>query len=355
MIVTRVVAKLELGGAQLSLLRVARALAGRGHLTRLFAGNATSAGVQIARAHGVEVEVMGSAADLQWDCDPGFAAWLGPRLASAEVVHAHMLGAWWAAATVMPGGVPLVASEHNGYAWWGEPPWTAMAEVAERVDRFFAHGPGARAGALRAGIPEDRIRPGVSPVVGMGARPRPGLPSPRIVFTGRLSPDKGPDVLIEAIARMAAPPPVLMLGAGALRDELHARVERLGLGSGVRFCGWVDEPGPWVAGAAVQACPSRDEAFSQAAVLAMGIGVPVIGTRVDGFPDTLADNRGILVSPEDPEALARALEQVLDGRLRPDTAAARVWARQFETERVATVYEQTYNDLRQPPTTELAA
>jgi len=35
--------------------------------------------------------------------------------------------------------------------------------------------------------------------------------------------------------------------------------------------------------------------------------------------------------------------------LRPDTAAARVWARQFDTERVATVYEQSYNDLREAP------
>jgi glycosyltransferase involved in cell wall biosynthesis len=349
-LVARVVAKLELGGAQLSLLRVARVLAGRGHRTRLLAGYATRAGVQLARAYGVEAEVMGSAADLQWYCDPGFAAWLRPRLAGAEVVHAHMLGAWWAAARAVPGDVPLVASEHNGYAWWGEPPWAAMAEVAERVDRFFAHGPGARAGALRGGIPEDRIRPGVSPVVGMDARPRPGLPSPRIVFTGRFSRDKGPDVLIDAIARMAAPPPVLMLGAGPLQDELYAQVARLGLQSVVRFCGWVEDPGPWVVGAAVQACPSRDEAFSQAAVLAMGLGVPVVGTNVDGFPDTLADRRGIMVSPEDPEALAGALEQVLARRLRPDTAAARVWARQFDTERVAAVYEQTYNDLSQAAT-----
>jgi glycosyltransferase involved in cell wall biosynthesis len=230
-----------------------------------------------------------------------------------------------------------------------------MAEVAERVDRFFAHGPGARAGGLRAGIPEDRIRPGVSPVVGMDARPRPGLPSPRIVFTGRFSPDKGPDVLVDAVARMAAPPPVLMLGAGALQDDLRAQVARLGLGSVVRFCGWVDDPGPWVVGAAVQACPSRDEAFSQTAVLAMGLGVPGVGTSVDGFPETLADGRGIMVSPEDPEALARALEQVLARRLRPDTAAARVWARQFDTERVAAVYEQTYNDLSGPATAELAS
>jgi glycosyltransferase involved in cell wall biosynthesis len=348
------VAKLELGGAQLSLLRVARALDARGHRTRLLAGNATPAGRELARVHGVEVEVMGSGADLQWRCDPRFAAWLAPRLAGAEVVHAHMLGAWWAAARAVPGDIPLIASEHNGYDWWGEPPWMAMAEVTDRVDRFFAHGPGARDGALRAGIPEDRIRPGISPVVGMDAHPRPGLPSPRIVFTGRLSRDKAPDVLIDAVARMAAPPPVLMLGAGAMLDDLEAQVARLGLESVVRFCGWVDEPGPWVAGASVQACPSRDEAFSQTAVLAMGLGVPVVGTNVDGFPETLGERRGIMVSPDDPEALGVALEQVLAGRLRPDTAAARVWARQFGTERVATVYEQTYDDLRRAPTPERA-
>ena len=354
MLVARVVAKLELGGAQLSLLRVAGALAERGHRTRLLAGNATPAGLQLARAHGVEAEVMGCGVDLQWHCDPGFAAWLAPRLSSADVVHAHMLGAWWAAAMAVRGEVPLVASEHNGYAWWGEPPWAMMAEAAERVDRFYAHGPGARAGALRAGILEDCIRPGISPVVGMDARPRPGLPSPRIVFTGRLSRDKAPDVLIDAIARMTAPPPVLILGAGGLLDDLQAQVAQLGLESVVRFCGWVDEPGPWVTGSSLQVCPSRDEAFSQTAVLAMGLGVPVVGTNVDGFPETLADGRGIMVSPEDPEALAVALEQVLAGWLRPDTAAARVWARQFDTERVATVYEQDYNDLRRAPAPELA-
>ena len=144
---------------------------------------------------------------------------------------------------------------------------------------------------------------------------------------------------------MAAPPPVLMLGAGGLEDDLRARVARLRLERVVRFCGWVDEPGPWVAGAAVQACPSRDEAFSQTAVLAMGLGVPVIGTDVDGFPDTLADHRGIVVASEDPEALARALEDVLTGRRRPDTAAARTWARQFDADRVAAIYEHGYDEL----------
>jgi glycosyltransferase involved in cell wall biosynthesis len=354
-LVARVVAKLELGGAQLSLLRIARALAGRGHQTRLLAGNATAEGVALASAHGLEVQVMGSDRDLQWCCDPRFAAWLAPRLLGVDVVHAHMLGAWWAAAAAALSSVPLVASEHNGYAWHGEPPWAAMADVAERIDLFYAHGPDARAGALRAGIPRDRIRRGVSPVVGMDAAPRPGLPSPRVVFTGRLSPDKAPDVLIDAIARMTAPPRVLILGAGVMGDDLRVQVVRLGLQRLVTFHGWVSDPGAWVVGASVQACPSRDEAFSQTAVLAMGLGVPVVGTNVDGFPETLAEGRGIIVAPEDPPALAIALERILAGRSRPDTTLARTWARQFETGRVASVYEQAYTELLQAGTPGLAA
>jgi glycosyltransferase involved in cell wall biosynthesis len=355
MIVARVVAKLELGGAQLSLLRVACALAARGHQTRLLAGNATLEGVALAHALGFDVQVMGSGSDLQWTCDPAFARWLAPRLLGVDLIHAHMLGAWWATASVAARCVPLVASEHNGYVWNREPPWAAMAEVAGRIDLFYAHGPDARAGAQRVGIAVDRIRGGVSPVVGMDASPRVGLPSPRIMFTGRLSPDKAPDVLIDAIARMTSPPPVMVLGAGVMDDDLRTQVVRLGLQRVVSFHGWVDDPGAWVRGASVQACPSRDEAFSQTAVLAMGLGVPVVGTRVDGFPATLADGRGIIVAPEDPQALAIALEQILSGQSRPDTTAAREWAAQFETEQVTTVYEQAYCELVKPGAPELAA
>ncbi len=345
MLVARVIAKLEPGGAQLSLLRVARALAARGHRTRLLVGFATDAGVALARAHGVEPELMGSEEDLQWRCDPGFAAWLEPRLAGVDVVHAHMLGAWWAAAHAVAPGIPLVASEHNDLIWPEEPRWAAMADVAARVDRFYAHSPGARAAVLRAGMHEERVVRGVSPVEGFGAAESPGLPSPRIVFSGRLALDKGVDVLVEAVARMAAPSPVLVLGAGVLEPALRTRIAGAGLEHVVRLCGWVADPAAWVAGASVQACPSRDEAFSQAAVLAMGLGVPVVGTRVDGFPETLAGGRGLIVGPDDASALAAALEDLLSGRRTTDLVGARAWAQRFATARVASLYERDYLEL----------
>ena len=348
MLITRVLAKLEPGGAQLSLLRVARALVARGHETRLLVGYATGPGVDMARAHGIEPELMGGGGDLQWRCDPAFAAWLRPRLLDADVVHAHMFGAWWAAALAVPDATPLFASEHNDYAWPGIPQWSAMRGVIDRVDRFYAHSPGAGAAALRAGMPPERLVRGVSPVEGLDAAERPGLPRPRIVYTGRLSPDKGPDVLLEAIALMASPPPVLMLGAGVLEPVLRARIAELGLGDVVALCGWRDDPAPWVAGAAIQVCPSRDEAFSQAAVLAMGLGVPVVGTRVDGFPRTLAAGRGLLVDPDDPAALATALQDLLDGRSRTDVLGARAWAQQFEISRITSRYEDDYLERALP-------
>jgi glycosyltransferase involved in cell wall biosynthesis len=341
-LITRVLAKLEPGGAQLSLLRISRALAARGHRTRLLVGYATPAGVALARAHGVEPEVMGGSGDLQWRDDPAFADWLEPRLDDADVVHAHMLGAWVATARAIGMGVPLFASEHNDYTWPAEPQWAAMAGAVDRIDRFYAHSPGARAGVLRAGLPEDRAVRGVSPVEGFGAIEGPGLPRPRIVYTGRLTLDKGPDVLIEAIALMAAPPRVLLLGAGVLEDALRARIAAAGLEEVVELCGWRDDPAPWVAGATIQVCPSRDEAFSQAAVLAMALGVPVVGTRVDGFPETLAAGRGLIVEPDDPAALAAALEDLLARRRRTNLIGARAWAQQFATERIATFYENDY-------------
>jgi len=342
---TKVIANLDLGGSQLALLRVARSFAARGQHTRLLVGYSTDAGLELARAHGVEPELMGAEENLQWRCDPAFAAWLEPRLADAEIVHAHHVGAWWAAGCSVPPGVPFAASEHNDLLWPGEQNWDALADVAGRVDRFYAHAPGARAGALRIGVPEERVARGVSPVEGFGAVEDTNLPSPRIVFAARLARDKGPDVLVEAIARMSDPPPVFILGAGVLEPELRARVGEAGLEDVVHLCGWVYEPGPWMAGASVQVCPSRDEAFSQAAALAMALGTPVVGTRLDGFSETLADGRGLIVEPDDPAALAAAFEDVLSGARSTDLLGARQWAQQFDVERVTSHYERDYLEL----------
>ncbi len=345
MLLARVIADIEPGGAQLHVLRVTRALAAHGIHTRLLAGNANAAGLRLFEQAGVEVDLLGSPERLQYGADDGFAAWLAPRLHGADVVHAHMFGAWWAAAHAVAPGVPLVASEHNPLRWPGPALLAELHGALPRVDRFFAHGRQAAFAVLMAGLPPERLRPGVSPVVGLDARPRPGLPSPRIVFTGRLHPEKGPDVLLDALARLPGRPPAYLLGAGPLEGALRRQARRLGLEGDVTFAGWQDDPAPWVAGASVLAQPSRDEAWSQSAVLAMGLGVPVVGAEVDDLPVTLGEGRGLLVPAEDPAALAGALADVLAGRRLPDLAAGRAYAEGFRLERVAALYAGTYAEL----------
>ena len=90
--------------------------------------------------------------------------------------------------------------------------------------------------------------------------------------------------------------------------------------------------------------PSREESWSQSAVLALGLSVPVVGTAVDGLTRTLGGGRGVLVPPEDPGALAGALSRVLGGE-RPDPAPGRVYARQFTPGAAAAVYAAAYRQL----------
>jgi glycosyltransferase involved in cell wall biosynthesis len=339
-------AKLELGGAQLSALRLTVALRRYGIESPLLAGDATPDGIRLAREHGVEPECFHTGiSGLQWTPSPAFAAWLAPRLARADLVHAHMFGGWWAAAEAIPPGVPLVASEHNALTWPDEPHDDAFRSALQRVDRFFAHGPAAREYARARGCPPERLAAGRSAIAFADGRLAPDLPSPRVVFAGRLAPDKGPDLFVEALAHVPQPVAAFVVGEGRLRRALERRVRALGLERRVTFTGWQREPGRWIAGATVLAVPSRHDAWSQSAVLAMALGTPVVATAVEGLPALLSHGRGILVAPEDPEALAAAIADVLGGRRTPDTEAARDYAAAFTPARVARHYAAAYRRL----------
>ena len=336
---------LEPGGAQLSALRLSRALRAHGIETRLVAGDATPGGLEVARAHGFEVEHFAEVRGLQWEpCEP-FAAWLAERLAGADLVHGHMFGAWWAAARAAPAHMPVLASEHNALSWPRTAHDDAAAEVAPRVDCFFAHGPETRAWAARMGVPGDRIIAGESAIDGLDGRPQADLPSPRITYAGRFAADKGPDILVVAMGMLADPPPTFLLGDGAMRAALEHQVAALGLGDVVRFCGWQAHPERYIAGATVHVVPSRQDAWSQSAVLGMGLGVPVVATAVEGLPDTLSAGRGVLVAPEEPRALAAAVGAVLAGVCEADLDAARTYAQRYTPERVASRYASVYRAL----------
>jgi glycosyltransferase involved in cell wall biosynthesis len=281
----------------------------------LLAGDATPPGVALAARYGFAADAfrvgkLANPRSLQWTSEPAFADWLRLRLLPADLVHAHMVGAWWAAARAVPPQVPLVASEHNQMSWPGADHTAQAREAARRVDLFFAHGPAVSAWAAGLGL-RGRLREGRSPVEGLSARPWPGLAWPRVTFTGRFRADKAPDVLVEALALLDAPPAAYLVGDGPMRQAVARLVRARGLQAVVRLPGWSYQPSRYVSGATVHVVPSREESWSQSAVVALGLGVPVVGTAVDGLARTLGGGRGVLVPPGDPPALADALGRVL--------------------------------------------
>src|SRR5215467_11233251 len=320
----RLLGVLEPGGAQLSALRLSAALRRHGVVTTVLAGDATPAGLALAARCGFaagayRVSEQVGACSLQWTPEPAFADWLGPRLGSADLVHAHMVGAWRAAARA----------------------------AARRVELMFTHGPAVHAWAAGLGLGA-RLADGRSSVEGLSARPWPRLAWPRVTFTGRFRADKAPDLLVEALALLDPPPAAYLVGDGPLRPALAGLVRDRGLQAVVRLPGWSYRPARYVAGASVHVVPSRQESWSQSAVVALGLGVPVVGTAVDGLARTLGEGRGVLVRPEDPPALAAALARVLAG-VRPDPGPGQAYARQFTPAAAAAVYLDAYRRLLASP------
>ncbi|NLF32797.1 MAG: glycosyltransferase family 4 protein [Planctomycetes bacterium] len=200
----------------------------------------------------------------------------------------------------------------------------------------------------------------------------------RILFVGRLTPEKGLHVLIDAFERLAQRRDDLVLDiaggdTGFVRDFmpgllrgadraavslyrrrdyagwLRRRVEAAALGARVRFLGGLSRE-PLLGAyheATVLAHPALNEAFGMVAAEAMAAGLPVVASNVGGLPEVVQDGRtGVLVPPDDPDALAEALASLLaDGdRLGRFAAAARqyAWAN-FGWDRVADRIRHVYH------------
>jgi glycosyltransferase involved in cell wall biosynthesis len=187
------------------------------------------------------------------------------------------------------------------------------------------------------------VLPGKS-AISLHTTPRPALASPRLTFTGRLRADKGPDLLLHALSTMHAPPMTYVVGDGPMNQEVRRLVDELGLRRIVALTGWSYEPARYVAGATVHVVPSREDAWSQSAVTALSLGVPVVACAVDGLPTTLAERRGLLVSP-DPESLAAGIQAALDGDTDIDEVGARRYAATFRPEQIASEYFAVYRQV----------
>ena len=179
------------------------------------------------------------------------------------------------------------------------------------------------------------------------------LPSPlnpenkTIVAMGRLTPQKGFDLLLDAFARIASVHPdwqLLILGEGELREELEAQKDRLGLQNRVAMPGIVSDPFPLLKKCDLFVLSSRYEGFGNVIIEAMACGLPVIATDCPSGPNEIIVDgvNGILVPNQDTPALATAMSNLIKSdrqRFQLATAAKKSLDR-FELSNIVQQWEQ---------------
>jgi glycosyltransferase involved in cell wall biosynthesis len=257
---------------------------------------------------------------------------LRATLADVDLVHAHGLraGLVAAAARRLSGRkVPLVVTLHNALPEGGGLRRRILA-AAERATVRSANLVLAASGDLadnarRLGASDVRTAPVSAPPL---PPPRAGRQQvraalgledgrPLVVAVGRLHPQKGYDVLLEAVAgwagdpRLFQTPLVVIAGDGPLQEELDARIA--GAALPVRLLGRRDDVADLLAAADLCVLPSRWEARSLTAQEALRSGTPLVATRTGGLPELLGDAAD-LVPVGDPVALSEAVVRVLTDR-----------------------------------------
>lgn len=288
-------------------------------------------------------------------------------LDGADLVHAHGVRAGLAAgAAARSDAVPhLIVTIHNAVFESGSTRRGAesvahrmlalLSEqricVSEDVARAARAAAPAKAGSVLV-MPVGADPTPVEPAEAAAAREKLGLEAgrPLVVSVGRLDPQKGFDVLVEAAARMngTSPPIVVICGEGPARPELEERIRALGLGGRVRLLGNRKDAKALIAAADAFCMPSRWEGSPLALHEALAAGRPVVAAAVGGIPELLTFGQaGLLVPPEDPGALAAAVGRVLADRSLAERLSARAleaaeaWPDAATTaRRVADLYEK---------------
>jgi glycosyltransferase involved in cell wall biosynthesis len=307
----------QLGGAQAFLTDLARALAGRGHDVAVFAAEGSEvAGVRVVTVPapaGVERALVrpaggGGAVELPGLREAFARLFDAVRSERLDAVSQH---AFDAEALDLAGGLPVLHTLHL-------PPLVPSVVAAARRSRapLVTVSEAMRAAWAAAGVPGVRvIRDGVPAFDQPAERVR-----PRALVAGRVSPEKGTAVAIEAARRTGLEPLVV----GGIYDRAYwERSVRVPVAP-------VERPALWrlMAGSAVALAPIEwDEPFGLVAAEAQMAGCPVVGYRRGGLPEVVEEGTGgFLVPPGDLDALVAAVPRALalDRRLVREGALRRL-------------------------------
>jgi glycosyltransferase involved in cell wall biosynthesis len=329
------------GGLEAHVWTLARGLTARGHEVHLFSADGSDETVAAGVLTVLPVTVSGAAANdvsmppRSWleDHNAYLSLMLGlsrDRYGPFDVVHNHSLH-FLPIAMAPAVAPPMITTLHTPPTPWlesavqvaGPCPVTFAAVSAHTAESWRHVAP--RVHVVRNGVDTDRWTPGA------GGGP--------LVWTGRMVPEKGPHLAIQA-ARLAGHPLVLA-GPIADRDYYERAVAPL-LGGSVRHAGHLsqEELRRLVGGAsACLVTPCWDEPYGLVVAEALACGTPVLAFRRGGIPEIVDRWCARLVPPGDVEALAAAIPEVV--RL-PRDAARRRAVEECSLHRMIEDYERLY-------------
>jgi len=249
-----------------------------------------------------------------------------------QILHSHMFqSSMFASPIGWFAGVPVVLETAHVREVWrkGMKANYVVDRIAGRfVDRYIAVSHAvARYLVETKGLPEKKIR-----VIHNGADMNKFEPScsacpsmkkalgiaegdPVLLVVGRLEPQKGHQVLLEAMVKVRVEFPdakLICVGDGALRGKLAASTEKFSLQSAVRFVGFQSNVREWLAMADISVLPSFYEGLPLSAIESLAAGRPMVATAVDGTPEVVIhEETGLMVPPGDPSAMAEAICRLL--------------------------------------------
>jgi len=223
--------------------------------------------------------------------------------------------------------------------------------VAGRARRFVALSREGQLEAQSMGVPPGNIT--IIPNAVLLSDMLSGLSSPgsenMLLFVGSLRKHKGLDHLLEAFAQLEGRWHLYLVGNGPQRSHLERRAIGLNIGARVHFVGQLEDPSAYYARARLFVLPSLAEGLSNALLEAMAFEVPVVATRIGGNIDVVEHGvTGLLAEPENPGALAEAMDRLLTdeplARALAANARCRV-LREYTLDGMVDRYLGVYQDL----------